>query len=516
MSRNDVIIVASVSCIYGLGSPDEYKKLTLNFTKGDTILRKDFLKGLVEMQYERNDIDLQPGKFRVTGNTVDVIPGYEEEIVRIELFGDKIDKIKTVDHVTGKTISDLNEVFIFPAKHFVTDEKGRDDAIQTIKQELDEVLPTLDLLEAQRLKQRTEYDLEMIDELGYCSGIENYSRHFDKRKAGEPPNCLLDFFPDDFLIIMDESHLGIPQVHGMYKGDRSRKQSLIENGFRLPSAYDNRPLKFEEFEKFLKNIIYVSATPADYELNSSEVVEQIIRPTGLLDPVIEIKPSKNQMDNVLEQIQDSVKKGFRVLITTLTKRMAEDLADYLASKKVKVSYLHSEIKTLERNEILRQLRLGEFDALVGINLLREGLDLPEVDKVLILDADKEGFLRNPRSLIQTMGRAARNVDGKVVMYADRMTGSMKVAINETKRRREVQHKFNVEHGIIPQTIIKKVEEQKIHLQSFKHVPKTKIKEMIIDLESQMKEYAETLDFESAIKARNKLAELQKELGVKNA
>lgn len=514
MSRNDVIIVASVSCIYGLGNPDDYKKLTLDLNIGDSLDRIKLLKQLVEIQYERNDIDLHPGKFRVNGNIIDVIPGYDQQIIRIELFGDKIDKLKLIDPITGQTLEDKNSAMIFPAKHFVSEESDRDDAIATIKKELKETLPELDLLEAQRLKQRTEYDLEMIDELGYCSGIENYSRHFDKRKAGEAPNCLLDYFPDDFLIILDESHLAIPQVHGMYKGDKSRKQSLIENGFRLPSAYDNRPLKFEEFEKYLKNVIYVSATPADWEkVNSDDIVEQIIRPTGLLDPVIEIKPSEKQMEDVLNQIKDSIKKGARVLITTLTKRMAEELADFLAEKKIKVSYLHSEIKTLERNELIRQLRLGEFDVLVGINLLREGLDLPEVDKVLILDADKEGFLRNARSLIQTMGRAARNVDGKVVMYADRYTDSMNLAILETNRRRKKQEAYNKKHKITPKTIIKKIEEKKTDITSFAHVPKPKIKEMIVDLESEMKRHAETLDFESAINVRNQLANLKKELKV---
>ena len=514
MSRNDVVIVASVSCIYGLGSPQEYRKLTVDLNLGDKIQRQDLLRKLVAIQYERNDVDLYPGKFRVTGNVIDIIPGYEQNITRVELFGDKINKIKIVDPITGQTLEEKNSVLIFPAKHFVIEEEERMDAVESIQEELDEVLPTLQPLEAQRLKQRTEYDLEMIEELGYCSGIENYSRHFDKRKPGEPPNCLLDFFPEDFLIIIDESHLAIPQTNGMYKGDRSRKQALIENGFRLPSAYDNRPLKFEEFERFLKNVIFVSATPAEYELKkSNDVVEQIIRPTGLLDPVIEVKPSKNQMDDVLKQIDDSVKKGCRVLITTLTKRMAEDLADFLSSKKVKVSYLHSEIKTLERNELIRQLRLGEFDVLVGINLLREGLDLPEVDKVLILDADKEGFLRNQRSLIQTMGRAARNAEGKAVMYADRITDSMKNAIDETNRRRKIQDDFNKKHNITPKTIIKKIEEKKADIRSFKHIPKPKMKKLVVELESQMMEYAENLDFEKAIKVRDKLAELKKELKI---
>ena len=512
ISRKDVIIVASVSCIYGLGSPTEYKKLTVNLEKGGKLERRELFRKLVAIQYKRNDIELAPGTFRATGNVIDIIPGYDKNIVRVELFGDSIDKIRIVHPVSGRVIKDEQTALIFPAKHFVIEEQAKLDALKSISDELDECLPKLEPLEHQRLKQRTEYDLEMIEEMGYCSGIENYSRHFDRRKEGEAPNCLLDFFPKDFLIIMDESHLAIPQVTGMYKGDRARKKSLIEHGFRLPSAYDNRPLKFEEFQEYMKNVLFVSATPADYELqHSSDVVEQIIRPTGLLDPIIEVKKSDGQMEDVLAQIKDSISKKNRVLITTLTKRMAEDLAEYLAGKNVNVRYLHSEIKTLERSELIRELRLGEYDCLVGINLLREGLDLPEVDKVLILDANKEGFLRNARSLIQTIGRASRNANGKVIMYADSVTRSMKIAINETKRRRKVQEAHNEKHGIVPQTIIKDVEPKKVTITTYNHIPKAKQKKLLIDWEAEMAEMAEQLDFEGAIELRNKIEKLKKEL-----
>jgi excinuclease ABC subunit B len=455
MTRKDVIVVSSVSCIYGLGSPENYAKMAVPVKVGDSIKRDALVEKLVEIQFQRNNVDFSPGKVRVLGDVVDVRSGFDERYIRIEFNGDEIEAISVRHALTNAVIEKPDQVLMFPAKHFVIDEKQRDRAVDAIRAELDEWLPNLGPLEQERLRQRTRYDLEMIEELGYCNGIENYSRHFDGRKVGEPPFCLLDFFPKDFLLVIDESHVTVPQVGGMLKGDQSRKKSLVDHGFRLPSAFDNRPLSFEEFEKYLRNVVFVSATPSEYELKrSKKVVEQIIRPTGLVDPQVEIRSSENQVADVLTEIKATTEKGFRTLVTTLTKKLAEDLTEYIAKQGVKVRYLHSEIDTLERSEIIRQLRLGKFDCLVGINLLREGLDLPEVALVAILDADSEGFLRNDRSLIQTIGRAARNSEGRVILYAQKTTQSMKRAIDETNRRRAIQVAFNAKHHIVPKTIIK--------------------------------------------------------------
>lgn len=512
MSRDDVIIVASISCIYGLGNPKEFLELSLGLEKGMQISREEIIKKLVDVQYERNDMALEPGKFRVRGDVIDVIPGYADTITRIELFGDEIERIREVHNVDGKIINELERVRIFPAKHFVTTDSKQEIAIQRILEELEEHLPKLGQLEAHRLEKRTNYDIEMLRELGYCTGVENYSRHFENRRPGTPPHCLLDFFPDDFLFIIDESHQSIPQSHGMYKGDRARKKNLIDYGFRLPSAFDNRPLKFEEFEKYFNHVIFVSATPSDYEIETSaQIVEQIIRPTGLLDPTIEVRQSKNQIDDLIEEVQQVIKKNSRVLITTLTKRMAEDLTDYLAKAGIKVRYLHSEIDTIERTEIIRQLRLGEFDVLVGINLLREGIDIPEVALVAILDADKQGFLRNERSLIQTIGRAARNVDGHVIMYADKMTEGMQAAIKKTRERRIAQEKYNKVHGITPKTIIKDVGEAEVEVKTTKHLAREDLPKEIIKLEAEMRIAADKLEFEQAIELRNRMTSLEREM-----
>lgn len=460
--RRDVIIVASVSCIYGLGNPDEYKKLTLSLRTGMEKERNEIIKKLVEIQYERNDIDFSRGTFRVRGDSLDIIPAsYSNKGIRIEFFGDEIDRIREFDVLTGSIIGDRNHVAITPASHFATSKETVDRAIGKIEDELEERLRELNsqdkLLEAQRLRQRTNYDIEMIKEMGYCSGIENYSRILDGRDSGTPPKTLLDYFPEDFLMFIDESHVTLPQVRAMYAGDRSRKNTLVDYGFRLPCAYDNRPLKFEEFENKIKQVVFVSATPSQYELdNSEEIAEQIIRPTGLLDPEIVIRPITGQIDDLYGEINKTAERGFRTLVTTLTKRMAEDLTKYLTELGVKTTYMHSEIDTIERMKILKDLRTGEFDVLVGINLLREGLDIPEVALVAILDADKEGFLRSETSLIQTIGRAARNSESRVIMYADNITKSMNKAIKETERRREIQKKYNEEHGITPTTIIKDV------------------------------------------------------------
>ncbi len=510
--RRDVIVVASVSCIFGLGNPENFRNMGFELSVGQKISRTEIMSKLLDILFERNDLELMPGRFRVKGDTIDIIPGYFNDIIRIEMFGDEIERISEVDKNTGARKEQLKYFYVYPARHFVTPEGARKKAAETIRKELDEVLPTLGMIEAHRLEQRTNYDLEMIEETGSTKGIENYSRHFDGRSAGEKPYCLLDYFPDDFLLIIDESHQTIPQLHGMYNGDRSRKKSLIDYGFRLPSAYDNRPLQFHEFEQYMTSTIFVSATPGDYELkHSSRLVEQIIRPTGLVDPEVEVRPISGQTDDVIREVESTIARGDRALITTLTKKLAEELSEFLADRGIKTRYLHSDIKTLERTEIIRQLRLGKFDVLVGINLLREGLDIPEVGFIGILDADKEGFLRDARSLIQIIGRAARNVNSKVVLYGDTMTNSMKRAIAETKRRREMQVSFNNVHGIVPQTIIKPVKEKEVELTDTKHVPKNEIPNVIIDIEKQMRDAADSLDFERAIALRDQIKKLNERL-----
>jgi excinuclease ABC subunit B len=510
--RRDVIVVASVSCIYGLGNPENFRNMGFELAVGQKISRNEIMSRLLDILFERNDIELMPGRFRVKGDTIDIIPGYFNDIIRIEMFGDEIERISEVDKHTGARREQLKYFYVYPARHFVTPEITRQKAIISIQKELDEVLPAHGLIEAHRLEQRTRYDIEMIQETGSCKGIENYSRHFDGRKAGEKPYCLLDYFPDDFLMIIDESHQMIPQLHGMYNGDRSRKKSLIDYGFRLPSAYDNRPLRFHEFEQYMGNVVFVSATPGEYELKKSKTaVEQIIRPTGLVDPGVEVRPIEGQMDDVIREVQATIARGDRVLITTLTKKLAEELSEFLADRKIRTRYLHSEIQTLERTEIIRELRLGKFDVLVGINLLREGLDIPEVGFIGILDADKEGFLRDARSLIQIIGRAARNVNSKVVLYADKMTDSMKRAIAETKRRREIQVTFNKKHNIVPQTIIKPVKEKEVDIKDIKHVPKMEIPNVVIELEKQMQDAADNLDFERAIALRDQIRKLNERL-----
>ncbi|MEK4791781.1 excinuclease ABC subunit UvrB [Bacillus sp. FSL K6-2971] len=528
--RRDVIIIASVSCIYGLGSPEEYRELVLSLRTEMEIERNQLLRKLVDIQYSRNDIDFQRGTFRVRGDVVEIFPASRDEhCIRVEFFGDEIERIREVDALTGEILGDREHVAIFPASHFVTREEKMEKAIINIEQELEEQLEKLrdneKLLEAQRLEQRTRYDLEMMREMGFCSGIENYSRHLTLRPPGSTPYTLLDYFPDDFMIVVDESHVTIPQIRAMYNGDQARKQVLVDHGFRLPSALDNRPLTFDEFEKHINHIVHVSATPGPYELEKTpEVVEQIIRPTGLLDPIIEVRPIEGQIDDLIGEIHARVEKNERLLVTTLTKKMSEDLTDYLKEIGIKVNYLHSEIKTLERIEIIRDLRLGKYDVLVGINLLREGLDIPEVSLVTILDADKEGFLRSERSLIQTIGRAARNSEGRVIMYADKMTKSMDIAIQETKRRREQQEAYNEKYGITPQTIHKKIRDAikatKIHEESEEYetnaAPKLskmskKEREKVIEkVEMEMKDAAKALDFEKAAELRDLLLELKAE------
>ncbi|MCM3138893.1 excinuclease ABC subunit UvrB [Bacillus safensis] len=528
--RRDVIIIASVSCIYGLGSPEEYRELVLSLRTEMEIERNQLLRKLVDIQYSRNDIDFQRGTFRVRGDVVEIFPASRDEhCIRVEFFGDEIERIREVDALTGEILGDRDHVAIFPASHFVTREEKMEKAIINIEQELEEQLEKLrengKLLEAQRLEQRTRYDLEMMREMGFCSGIENYSRHLTLRPPGSTPYTLLDYFPDDFMIVVDESHVTIPQIRAMYNGDQARKQVLVDHGFRLPSALDNRPLTFNEFEKHINHIVHVSATPGPYELEKTpEVVEQIIRPTGLLDPIIEVRPIEGQIDDLIGEIHARIEKNERVLVTTLTKKMSEDLTDYLKEIGIKVNYLHSEIKTLERIEIIRDLRLGKYDVLVGINLLREGLDIPEVSLVAILDADKEGFLRSERSLIQTIGRAARNAEGRVIMYADNMTKSMDIAIQETKRRREQQEAYNEKFGITPQTIHKKIRDvikaTKIHEDSEEYETKAapklskmskKEREKVIEkVEMEMKDAAKALDFEKAAELRDLLLELKAE------
>ena len=518
MSGEPTIIVATVSCIYSLGSPKEWDETAIALEKGEVMERKVLVHGLIEARYERNDVALVPGTFRVKGDTIDIIPGYSDDIIRVAMFGDEIERISIHDHVSMKKIRDAGAVRIFPAKHYITADESRLRAIDSIRHELENWLPDLPSeLERQRLASRTKYDLEMIEELGYCSGIENYSRHLDGRAPGQPPFCLLDFFGDDFLLVIDESHVTLPQLHGMYNGDRTRKKSLIDFGFRLPSAFDNRPLKFAEFEKYLKNVVFVSATPGQYELQSSgQVVEQLVRPTGLVDPKVEVRPTKGQMEDLIAEIKKRAKKDQRTLVTTLTKRMAEDLAEFLAKNEVRVRYLHSEIEGLERTELIRQLRLGEFDAIVGINLLREGLDIPEVSLVAILDADKEGFLRNTASLIQTFGRTARNVNGQVIMYSDTVTRSMKEATDETQRRRERQLAYNKRHRITPRTIVKPVPESASAEISdaveTKSMARRDLLRLAIETEATMKKYAEQLEFEKAIMYREKLAKIKKAIG----
>lgn len=530
--RRDVIIVASVSCIYGLGSPDEYHNLVLSLRQGQVYERDAILRKLVDIQYERNDISFTRGKFRVRGDVIEIFPaGYHERALRVELFGDEVERIQEVDVLTGEIYGERKHITVYPASHYVTSRENMKRAVKDIEAELEERLALLRekgrLLEAQRLEQRTRYDIEMMLEMGYCSGIENYSRHLTQRKAGDTPFTLLHYFPEDFLLVIDESHVTLPQVRAMYAGDRSRKESLVENGFRLPSAFDNRPLKFEEFTQCLNQVIYVSATPARYELEqANQVVEQIIRPTGLLDPQIEVRPIPGQMDDLLGEIRLRVERKERVLVTTLTKKMAENLTEYLKEMGVAVRYLHSDIATMERAEIIRDLRAGEFDVLVGINLLREGLDLPEVSLVAILDADKEGFLRSDTSLIQTIGRAARNAEGKVIMYADRITDSMRRAIDETDRRRAVQEAYNEAHGITPQTIKKRVKnliettmvaEEKAE---YKVKPRLKMseaekEELAKTLEKEMREASRKLEFERAAKLRDMLVELRGSLPAKS-
>ncbi|HCZ5748221.1 TPA: excinuclease ABC subunit UvrB [Staphylococcus aureus] len=526
--RDDVIIIASVSCIYGLGNPEEYKDLVVSVRVGMEMDRSELLRKLVDVQYTRNDIDFQRGTFRVRGDVVEIFPASKEEIcIRVEFFGDEIDRIREVNYLTGEVLKEREHFAIFPASHFVTREEKLKVAIERIEKELEERLKELrdenKLLEAQRLEQRTNYDLEMMREMGFCSEIENYSVHLTLRPLGSTPYTLLDYFGDDWLVMIDESHVTLPQVRGMYNGDRARKQVLVDHGFRLPSALDNRPLKFEEFEEKTKQLVYVSATPGPYEIeHTDKMVEQIIRPTGLLDPKIEVRPTENQIDDLLSEIQTRVERNERVLVTTLTKKMSEDLTTYMKEAGIKVNYLHSEIKTLERIEIIRDLRMGTYDVIVGINLLREGIDIPEVSLVVILDADKEGFLRSNRSLIQTIGRAARNDKGEVIMYADKMTDSMKYAIDETQRRREIQMKHNEKHGITPKTINKKIHDlisatvendennDKAQTVIPKKMTKKERQKTIDNIEKEMKQAAKDLDFEKATELRDMLFELKAE------
>lgn len=527
LERNDVIVVASVSCIFGLGDPREYSQQVVSLRVGMEMDRNELLKSLVDIQFERNDIDFQRGRFRVRGDVVEIFPASRDEhALRVEFFGDEIDRIREVDALTGEIVGETEHVAIFPATHFVTNEEHMEHAISQIQEELEARLKVLrsenKLLEAQRLEQRTNYDIEMMREMGYTSGIENYSRHMDGRQEGEPPYTLLDFFPDDFLLVIDESHVTMPQIRGMYNGDRARKQMLVDYGFRLPSALDNRPLRLEEFEQHVNQIVYVSATPGPYEMEQTEtVVQQIIRPTGLLDPEVEIRPIMGQIDDLVGEIHERIEKDQRVFVTTLTKKMAEDLTDYFKELGLKVKYLHSDIKTLERTEIIRDLRLGEFDILIGINLLREGIDVPEVSLIAILDADKEGFLRSERALVQTMGRAARNAEGKVIMYADKITDSMQRAMDETARRRAIQEAYNEEHGIEPKTIIKEIrdlisisktadkDETVVQLdKSYEDLSRQEKADLLMKLEREMKDAAKALDFETAATLRDTILELK--------
>jgi excinuclease ABC subunit B len=536
LSRRDTIIVASVSCIYGIGNPEAYGKVTVKLERGSIYRRDTVLRHLVNIQYERNDLELRRGAFRVRGDTLEVVPAYAETAYRIEFWGDEVERISEIDPLTGELLTEHLNIEIYPAKQFITDEEKLSSAINDIEDELSQRIAYFKqqnmYLEAQRIEQRTLYDLEMLKEIGYCSGIENYSRHLDRRNEGEPPWTLIDYFPRDFLFVIDESHMTVPQIRGMWGGDRSRKQTLVDFGFRLPSALDNRPLSFEEFEERVNQAIFTSATPGPYELkHSSKIVEQVIRPTGIVDPAVDVRPVMGQVDDLLVEINRRTEQGQRVLVTTLTKRMAEDLSDYLLEMGVKVHYLHSEIDTLERTEILRDLRMGVFDVVVGINLLREGLDLPEVSLVAILDADKEGFLRSDTALVQTIGRAARHVDGKVIMYADHVTNSMARAIDETSRRREKQISYNEEHGIEPRTIIKEVRdlageiaqrraatiaEEKAAYVSSADLPKDELNRLIKELEKQMKAAAQALEFEKAAILRDQIVELRQIMVLKEA
>ncbi|WP_151410225.1 excinuclease ABC subunit UvrB [Anaerococcus sp. Marseille-P9784] len=518
--RKDVIIVASVSCIYGLGDPIDYKKLVVSLRPNQEIAPEEVMRKLIDVQYVRNDIDFDRGTFRRRGDILDIFPaGFDQKAIRIEFFGDEIEEISEFDSLTGKVTAKLSHAYIYPASHYATTSEKTEKAIITIEEELAERLDELNrenkLLEAQRLEQRTRYDIEMLKEIGFCSGIENYSRHLSQRAPGSRPYTLIDYFPKDFLLMVDESHVSIPQVGGMYEGDRSRKQNLVDYGFRLPSALDNRPLKFAEFESLINQAIYVSATPGPYEMEKTkgQMVDQIIRPTGLLDPKVEVRPTENQIDDLMNEIYKTTEKGDRTLVTTLTKKMAEDLTTYLTQNGIKVKYLHSDIKTIERSEIIRELRLGEFDVLVGINLLREGLDIPEVSFIAILDADKEGFLRSERSLIQTIGRAARNSEGHVILYGDSITGSMKVAMDETKRRREIQTEFNKKHNIIPTTIRKNIGQmiqvtKKLEDNDIEEFTADDIDTIIINLEAQMYKAAEELDFERAANIRDQIKKMK--------
>ena len=524
LTRRDVLIVASVSCIFGLGSPEEYQSFVAYIRKGESRNRNRLIRQLVDMQYERNDMDFARGNFRIRGDTMEILPAYEDVGIRIEFWGDEIERIVVIDPLTGEVLGERDDIEIYPAKHFVTSQEKMELALHDIQVELDEHLAVLNsqgkLLEAQRLESRTKYDLEMMRETGYCGGVENYSRHLARRIAGSAPYTLLDYFPEDYLLFVDESHMTLPQVRGMFFGDRSRKETLVEYGFRLPSALDNRPLNFGEFEERINQAIFVTATPGPYEYeHSQQMIEQVIRPTGLTDPMIDVKPTKGQIDDLLYQIQERVRVGQRCLVTTLTKRMAEELADYLREMGVKVHYLHSEIDTLERSEILRDLRLGVYDVVVGINLLREGLDLPEVSLVAILDADKEGFLRSVTSLIQTIGRAARHVDGRVIMYADVVTDSMKQAIDETERRRAIQESYNKEHGITPKGIqktvhditerVKAIAETRAPYITNSDMPKDDLLRLVKDLESQMKTASKNLEFEKAAMLRDQIVDLRR-------
>lgn len=526
LSRKDALIVASVSCIYGLGSPEDYGKVVIELNKGELRKRDKILRHLVDIYYTRNDVSFTRGTFRVHGDTLDIFPAYGEFGYRVEFWGDEIDRIVEFEPLTGEILGERDKIEIYPAKHFITPQEKLQAALENIESELEEHLAYLQrhdrLLEAQRLEQRTRYDIEMLQEVGYCSGIENYSRHLGGREAGSTPWTLLDYFPDDFLIIVDESHMTIPQLHGMYNGDRARKETLIDFGFRLPSALDNRPLRFSEFEDHIHQIIYASATPGPYELaQSSQIVEQIIRPTGLVDPQVEIRPTKGQIDDLVKEIRARVDRKERTLVTTLTKRMAEELADYLLEAGIKVHYLHSEIHTLERVEILRDLRSGMYDVVVGINLLREGLDLPEVSLVAILDADKEGFLRSSSALIQTIGRAARHINGRVLLYADQITPSMQAALNETTRRRQKQMQYNQEHGIVPASIIKEIRDltdrvrsvadERVEYRTRTEIPKDEALRLIKELEKQMKAAATALEFEKAAIIRDQIIELRRNL-----